>query len=255
MEAHGVTIGINYEGSGMALNGCLHDAQMWAGRLQANKFHSVVSLEEAQCTKAALVEAIRTALAKCPANGLFVLTYSGHGTIVPPGNQAWVPYDFDWKKPDTWLTYDEIDRVLIQYEQAGVRVVIISDSCHSAADPRRHMRSMNSNPTRFRYLPPPPEMVTRIVGYPFGRNVVTADQDDILLAGCRKEQTSADAFIDGKYWGAFSYACDQALIKDPTLSYQAAVLKARAYLAREGYDQVPQACGDPGMLDRPFLIL
>lgn len=255
MEAHGLAMGINYKGSSMELNGCLHDAGMWSGRMKAKKFASVTLIEETAATKAAMVAALKETLSKCPPKGLCVLTYSGHGTIVPPGNQAWVPYDFDWKKPDTWLTYDEIDRMLIQYEQAGVRVVIISDSCHSAADPRRHMRSMNAHPTRFRYLPPPPDMVARTVGYPFGRNVVTADQDDILLAGCRKEQTSADAYIDGRYWGAFSYACDRALTKDPALSYQGAVLQARAYLAREGYDQVPQACGDPGALEHGFFAL
>lgn len=252
MEAHGVAFGINYTDTKMELNGCMRDANMWHARMVRRKFTSAEVNTEAACTKAAMVSRLQYALSKTPAGSLFVVSYSGHGTIVPPGVQAWVPYDFDWNKPETWFTYDELDRLLLKHELQGVRVVIISDSCHSAADPRRHLRNLNPHPTKFRFLPPPPEMAARNIGQPFERNVITADQDDILLAGCRKEQTSADAYIDGHYWGAFSYAMDQALLKDENLSYHMAVLKARAYLASEGYDQVPQPCGDPAMLGQRF---
>lgn len=252
-NAYGVAIGINYANDPeKTLNGCINDALFWAEYMDKHTFKSVLYLHEDEATKANMKKMLVDEIKKVPPGDLFVLTYSGHGTIVPPGTQAWVPYDFSWEDPDTWFTYDELDLILMRYEQQGVRVVIVSDSCHSAADPRKHLRTRSLHPTKFRYLDPPARIMTRTRGYPFGRNMCTADQNDIMLAGCRKEQTSADAFFEGHYWGAFTYALRRELTKDATLTYQAATLKARAWLSAQMFDQTPQACGDIVALSYPF---
>ena len=251
MKRIGLTIGINYPGSDHELSGCLADSRQWGKRLAA--FDDVAVLEDARATKKEIVNAFKAQLWKAVEGDLVLVTYSGHGTIVPPGSQAIVPVDFDWNDPETWVTYDDIDRLLVQAEKIGVRVVLIFDSCHSAADPRQHMRDrdVNPHPPKARFLTPPPDAVRRTLGNPFDRNTITSDQDDILLAGCARVQTSADAWIDGAWHGAFSFALDKG-IDSETTSYRDAVLSARIWLATQGYDQTPQACGAPEQLDKPF---
>jgi hypothetical protein len=143
----------------------------------------------------------------------------------------------------------------MEHEAKGVRVVLIFDSCHSAADPRLHMRTRNAfiHAPKTRFLAPPPEMLKRTRGMPFDRNVITSDMDDVLLAGCAREQTSADAWIEDGWHGAFTYALNQA-VGQPAVTYLEAVLGARKWLAGQGYDQTPQACGSPELLDRPFFL-
>ncbi len=244
---------LNYAGTQQALNGCHSDQAFWTAVAEKHygfEKANIVVLKEP--TKAQLKEGIIQTLQKAVSHDLVVLGYSGHGTIVPPGVQAWVPGDFNWDNPDTWLSYDELDQLLTRYEAQGVVVVLISDSCHSEADPRMNMRTMNPHPTKDRYLKPPPQILRRIVSYPFERNVVTSGQDDLMLAGCRRDQTSADAWIDGGYCGAFTYAMGLALKENRNASYQEATIKARAWLAAEGYDQVPGCKGAPAFASLPF---
>jgi hypothetical protein len=258
MAFNAVLFGDNYKASDMELNGCINDTDYWENLYSGQKASVLLTQRNSQMTKARMVETLVSGLTKTPDNGLLYVNFSGHGTIVPPGIQSWVPDDFDFDKPETWFTYDELDRTFMKHEKRGVLVVVISDSCHSAADPRKHFRSLaEPKKTRNRFLQPPAHILRRIVSEPFNRNVLSANQDDILLSGCRREQTSADAYIDGDYHGAFTYSLSRSFQdflkgRGPAPSYRNAVLKSRAWLATNGYDQVPGAAGDPKLLDLPF---
>lgn len=250
--------GNNYTGTDNELNGCINDILYWDRVYKFAKASKSRSLKNKDCRKSLMVEAMEEAVSKTPDQGTVYINYSAHGTIVPPGIQSWVPDDFDWGNPKTWFTYDEIDHILMKHEKRGVLAVVISDSCHSKADPRKHFRSLgNPHKVRNRFLAPPPDVARRIVSDPFHRNVLSVNQDDLLLSGCRRDQTSADAYIDGAYRGAFTYALSTALApylagKAKAPSYRDAVLKARAWLAYNGYDQVCSVDGDPKVAALPF---
>ncbi|MBU1663973.1 MAG: caspase family protein, partial [Gammaproteobacteria bacterium] len=63
----------------------------------------------------------------------------------------------------------------------------------------------------------------------------------ILWAGCRSDQTSADAFINGTYNGAFSYYfCHHMRASNGQLSRKELLARIRASLRHGGYSQVPQ---------------
>ena len=63
----------------------------------------------------------------------------------------------------------------------------------------------------------------------------------VLFSGCRDNQTSADAYIDGTYNGAFTYFFCKHLRKTEGNISRAVLLKnLRASLSYEGFDQVPQ---------------
>lgn len=251
---HALIFGINYAGRrGIdALHGCLNDASYWTDTVRSMGFDVRRTLRESQCTREKMSAAIAKTVSAARTGDLVVICYSGHGTIVPPGVQSWVPYDFVWKAPSTWLTYDDLDRLLMEHEQRGVMVVVITDSCHSKADPRKHWRKLGRYPSRVRFLEPPPEIQKRIVSSPFRRNALTVSEDDLLLAAAQRDQTATDDYIDGAYRGAFTFALSEVLAGEPSLSYQAAVVKARAWLAENDYDQVPSANGSPAILRMRF---
>jgi hypothetical protein len=92
----------------------------------------------------------------------FFLTYSGHGGQVPDAN-----HDEDDKKDETWCLFDGqlIDDELY-YElsrfAAGVRVLVLSDSCHSGTI------------TRDRPVPPPPGWRSKLMPLGVGMRVYQA---------------------------------------------------------------------------------
>ena len=64
---------------------------------------------------------------------------------------------------------------------------------------------------------------------------------NILWAGCRSDQTSADACIGGSWHGAFTYYfCKEIRAGNNQLSRAALLQKIRADLAAGHYNQIPQ---------------
>jgi hypothetical protein len=76
---------------------------------------------------------------------------------------------------------------------------------------------------------------------------------EILLSGCKSNQTSADAYIDSDYHGAMSYYAIKA-IKDGGFNLSYADLHANLLpmLEDENYDQVPQLEGTDENKQRPL---
>ena len=63
----------------------------------------------------------------------------------------------------------------------------------------------------------------------------------VLWSGCRDDQTSADAFIEGDFHGAFTYYFGQSVRAAGEQAKADAVIKSlRSSLVAEGFDQVPQ---------------
>lgn len=67
---------------------------------------------------------------------------------------------------------------------------------------------------------------------------------EILLSGCKSNQTSADAYINNDYHGAMSYHAIKA-ITDAKYSLTYANLRQRlvSLLEDENYEQIPQLEG------------
>ena len=87
----------------------------------------------AQATRAAVLAALRSAAKALKSGDFFLLTYSGHGGQVPdtsgdePDRQ-----DETWCLWDGQLIDDELYLELSRFA-AGVRVLVLSDSCHSGS--------------------------------------------------------------------------------------------------------------------------
>jgi len=77
----------------------------------------------------------------------------------------------------------------------------------------------------------------------------------VLIAACRDDQASADAWIDGGYHGAHTYHLCRTLANGTRdLSYRALVSAAGTALSRAGFDQVPQLEGPARLLSDPAFL-
>jgi len=82
---------------------------------------------------------------------------------------------------------------------------------------------------------------------------VNADLPEVLITGCRDTQTSADAFINGRYNGALTFALVEAIrASKGRLSYLDLHDRASRTLKQRKFDQVPQLEGRRARFDTPL---
>ena len=132
-----------YEGWEGPLAACEFDANDMAALARGKGMKATVLLTK-KATRAALLSNMRSAAKALKAGDLFFMSYSGHGGQVPDTNR-----DEPDRKDETWCLFDGqlIDDELyfeLSRFAAGVRVLVLSDSCHSGTV------------TRARTPPPPP---------------------------------------------------------------------------------------------------
>ncbi len=219
----------HYAGWSGALGACEADARDMAALCQSQGLNPKVLLS-AQATRAALAEALATAARALRWGDLFVLTFSGHGGQVPDASKDEPDgQDETWCLFDGQLLDDELYAALATFA-AGVRVLVLSDSCHSGTVVRAAPPLTADARQRPRHLPPEVARRTYAEHAAFydglqrqapGRDV---DPDAalarvtkpgrvaavvkrfrpsvVLIAGCQDNQTS----LDGERNGAFTAA-------------------------------------------------
>lgn len=185
--------------------------------------------------------------------------FSGHGTQLP-GRDGTVhdvvcPFDFDFTEAHALSDVDF--SAIFKLLPAGAQFVWISDSCHSGdlarAAPKREVRA--------RYLPPPPLIMAQInalLARGAGRrslNGVVERLKGVLIAGCRSDETSADAIFSGRYSGALSYYLVKALLREDglNLGVERIIEGVQRALSDNGYQQHPQLRGLSDLRQKPFL--
>jgi hypothetical protein len=141
----------HYEGWEGPLAACEFDARDMAA-LAKKQGMTPTLLLTTKATRAALLKAMRAAAKALKAGDLFFMSFSGHGGQVPDTNR-----DEPDRKDETgclWdgqLIDDELYFELSRFGR-GVRVVVVSDSCHSGSVTRARIPS-----------PPPPGQRARLM--------------------------------------------------------------------------------------------
>lgn len=133
----------HYEGWEGPLVACENDARDLAALARRQGYAATVLLTR-RATRAALLKGLRAAAQRLKAGDRFLLSFSGHGGQVPDTNR-----DEPDRQDETWCLWDGQlmdDELYFELSRfaAGVRVVVLSDSCHSGTV------------TRARVPPPPP---------------------------------------------------------------------------------------------------
>ena len=276
MAKNALCIGINnYPGTHMDLQGCVNDAQDWSAALTERGYKTTLLLDD-QATKAAMVDAMSKLIASGSKGDSLIITYSGHGTYQPDTDgdevdgldEALCPYDLQTN--GAALIDDEI-RGIFGARKAGVRIVLISDSCHSGTVTRAAKAEPDAD-TRPRFMPmgnwlPASKLPKNFAGKPVqtivspsGTSPLNSALDkqvgDLLLAGCKEgpNNYSYDAKIGGRYNGAFTYYALKtlkALKPDATYAdWYKAILKN---LPSASYPQTPQLFGAAAARSRKAL--
>ena len=254
MTKRALCIGINdYPGTNSDLSGCVNDATDWAATLGGRGFQ-VTKLLDGQATKAAMVAAFSDLVGGAAKGDTVVITYSGHGTWAPDQNgdepdgrdEALCPWDIG--TTGAVLLDDEIHD-LFAHRNAGVRVVLISDSCHSGSVTRGDESDLDAGLPRARFLPP---SVWMKAGLPTNLarpakliSGMTRSGGDLLLAGCTDTQYSWDTSFNKRPNGAFTFYALKALASLPAgASYEDWYKKITpAYLPSTQLPQNPQIFG------------
>lgn len=266
---HALCIGINnYPGTHMDLAGCVNDANAWEAELKGRGF-AVTKLLDAQATKAGMVAGFKSVIGGAETGDLVVITFSGHGTYVPDVSgdeldgldEGLCPHDI--QTGGGALLDDEI-HALFAARKPGVRLVLISDSCHSGTVTRAAVRDPDADDVPMpRFLPmgnwlPADKLPRGASGKPLASVAAPSGTSplgkamsrrfgDLLLAGCKEgpNNFSYDARIGGKPTGAFTYYALKALKSLPANAtygqWHAAITPAS--LPSASYPQIPQIVG------------
>jgi hypothetical protein len=225
MRGISLHIGLNkvdpahYDGWDGALQACEFDANDMESIAQSNGF-TTKKLLTAEATADAVITAIRDAAGELSSGDLFLLTYSGHGGQVPDRDDEGETDRSD----ETWLAFDRqiIDDELYALFGTfadGVRIFVLSDSCHSGTvtramtdgsvvpDAVKTRENAAAQSPRFRAMPLDVMVKTyranaalydgiqKQVPEPDGEPGATI----LLISGCQDDQLSLDGFSNGLF--------------------------------------------------------
>ncbi|WP_158296462.1 caspase family protein [Nocardioides albidus] len=285
MPGYSLHIGLNhcdpeaYPGWDSTLGGCINDANSMMQLASAVGFRTK-RLIDGEATSTAVLSAIATLGQTCRAGDLALISYSGHGGQVPDSNG-----DEGDAQDETWVLYDrqvcddELNQMYAQFA-AGVRILVVSDSCHSGTVARavvnlatRHAIATNPlgrdmwpdgvkvEAARPRAMPASfaLEDVRRRRGiYQLAQTLTRGSRNPdlaaslILISGCQDNQLSFDGAVNGAFTSALLSVWNQGRFNGDYRAFHAAIL------SRMPADQTPNffTLGDVSAFQcqRPFAI-
>jgi hypothetical protein len=205
----------HYQGWSGELNACEADADDMEA-IAKKKEYSPTKLLTKRATRKAVLEAMADAAGKLDKGDIFFLTYSGHGGQVPDMNG-----DEADRKDETWCLFDgELvdDELYAAYGKfkPGVRIFVLSDSCHSGTVTRemyyqaKPVTRVDAGQARYRAMPR--DVALRVyrankqfydnIQKSVPSNVETADAigaSVLLISGCQDNQLSQDGDFNGLF--------------------------------------------------------
>jgi len=223
-----VHIGLNrvdpahYGGWSGALTACEADAQDMAALARAEGYETEVFLT-ANATRAAVLGSLERAATALTSGDILLLTYSGHGGQLPDvnGDEADLQ-DETWCLYDGELVDDELGLAWAGFA-AGVRILVLSDSCHSGSvtrlaydelartgTARRPVsRSVDESDLVYRAMPDEVALRTYRQNRDVYRRIAEALPATLppitcavrLISGCQDNQLSQDGTFNGLFTG------------------------------------------------------
>lgn len=245
------------------LNGCVNDVEaMYDILLNTYEFpaDNIRVLTDFRATGDNIYDRIDWLLGhKVPGDEL-VLHYSGHGSQVRDRNgdeledgmdEILCPSDLDWDNPFTDDTLYE----LFMEKGEDVNLTFICDACHSATMARelikppedKNQLTETALEPNSKFIKPPVDIRLRSLTKDklevrkMGKAI--SKQNHVLLSGCRDDQTSADAYIDGRWQGALTSSLISAIKTNPLRDWTTIHADIISILNKNGYSQKPQLSG------------
>jgi len=252
MNKKALCIGINnYRGKSNDLRGCINDAKDWSGLLTTQyNFDEVEILTDNKATIPTVTKKWLKLIEEAKDGDTIVLTYSGHGTTVRDKNG-----DEADRRDEAICLYDgnmidDTIRGIFNKRKEGVKLVFISDSCHSGTVSRSFIESLYGNDeySKPRYLPPEDDFnAFDLASIPVAERAIFQptqnDMNHVLISGCLPTEYSYDARLNGAYHGAMTFNAIKILKANPKITYADFYAKLRKALPSRNYRQTPQLEG------------
>ena len=233
-------------GAPYELKACEADARDMA-RIAKDRGATTKLLLTPDATTDAVVEAIKAAGSELESGDLFFLTYSGHGGQVQDvdGDEKDDQLDETWCLFDSQLRDDDINTALASFAP-GVRILMLSDSCHSGTVSRgialeRDEKLIAEDAAKEKRLPldaTKREFAQHAQQY-HSREVIplsAVQATGVLISGCRDNQTSQDGDVNGAFTAAFLSAWEDGAFEGNHSELHEAIVKT---LKEQDYTQVP----------------
>ena len=239
------------------LRGCVNDVTNMANFLVDNGYFQssqIRILTDERATTQNILERLDWLVTGLKAGDKVYFHYSGHGCLFAGRSKSgavegitnvFCPVDFDWSEDRMITDIQLVD--IFEHIPSGVIFNWVSDSCHSAG-----LSSVTDRKVTFynhpRSYPVPVDIFWRLksakeLNLYQSREFINGVLDIGFLSGCKKDQTSADAFINNSYNGAFTYYLIDNLKHYKDLSLKDLMVKINEALLSAGYKQQPQAEG------------
>lgn len=262
-------VGINkYPGAPLA--GCINDVLDMAHFITVHcgfNPKTIRLLTDERATTAEILARLDWLVSDLRPGDRILFHYSGHGAQMATRDkkgevdgldEVICPVDFDWS--DARTIRDKQFHTIFDRIPAGVTAVWISDSCHSG-DLEKDAGGLGGRSSK--HLVPPADLGWRIEAaklagfHPWNPQtpVHPSIPNIVLVAGCKSDQTSADASFAGRANGALTYFLLKSLEAPDGLTTPLNVLIPRMVdaLKSSSYEQTPQLEGPANLTTRMFL--
>jgi len=263
-------------GSDSNLNGCVNDVLNVRDILKT--FYGFTNddihvLTDERATKENILDRLTSMVRNSQSGDQLLFHFSGHGSQIRDRNgdeladgldELLCPHDMDWE--EAYITDDDLAEIFDQLNPA-VSLEVLLDCCHSGTGLRGLIdfimtRAANPRNHRSRFLPPPIDIACREDGEKKAMSInrlLLANQylsKPVLWAGCKSSQTSADAFIGGKYNGAFTYhLCEIIRRSEGRISRAELIKRMRQDLKDADFEQEPQLeTSEQGKITSDFFV-
>lgn len=269
MTNRALLVGINYPGTQHALRGCVNDVLNIEHVLSnVYNFTQIQKLIDRQATARNIKIELEAIVKQSQPGDKIFFHFSGHGSQIintdgtePDGlDEILCPIDLDWKER---IIRDKDINEIFSKAADGVEIITLLDCCHSGDGldyPHFYQPRIPNETSRgfkgiSRYIEPPQEFKPlnkkRTIKL---RPKASKNSKGILISGCRSYQTSADAYIEGRYCGA----CTHFLIKTLhdyswNVAYKNLIQCLNMYMVARKFTQRPELSGQKESFNDLFL--
>lgn len=267
MKGYSLHIGLNrvnpnnYHGWSGPLNACENDARSFEQIAEQQGFITATLLTK-KATKAAVLTMINDAAQECQPGDIFFLTNSSHGGQLSDYNA-----DETDRTDETICLYDgmiaddELNLAFCAFRK-GVRILVISDSCHSGTVTRLApgigiQKSAPASVSKS-YSQQNPELVQRLRLYK-SLPPIRPKASVMLLSACKDSEVAYDGSKNGLFTGSLLQAwaeLQQLQPTSPLCNYTELVKRAKKYCGGQQTPAIYKTGATAGQFSKqkPFQI-
>lgn len=235
----------HYGGWSGPLQACEADAEDMFAIAKSRRFQPTALMTD-QATREAVISRIQWAASKMSRGDIFFVSYSGHGGQVPDVNGDETDLqDETWCLYDGQLIDDELQALWAKFA-AGVRILVLSDSCHSGTVTKMAFDPFASGSPRvgalaavydvagasYRFMPDAIALRTYRKNRAFYKKVAASAPKTPpsvkatvrLLSGCQDNQLSMDGTFNGLFTGTLLQVWGNGTFKGNYASFHRAIV-------------------------------